>query len=1351
MKSTITRLKQALYFGVMALGFFSAGSTKAQVCSASHAYGCGGMYGYCGDLDAVTVKRSGGTVLASYSGLVCTSSSTYKGVLNAGSPFDVTAGETMVIELTGTSWSGYTTRPGVWIDANKDNSFSGAECLVDPSVVNISGFQSFTVQMPCFSSTGKSYMRFRGTMSAYSMSKTQGCGSFSGYGNDFDLEINLKLGPSPVAGFIIPKGPNWQGTNINFSATSPNPGANYKWTYQTPTSVTANTGLKGIAKWASAGKYDVKLLVDYCGIADSITKQVTIVAPTAVPVADFIAESNEVELGYNTRIYDLSTNGPTSWSWELYSPTGAGDATSTAQNPLFDFVETGWHKVCLTATNAVGASTSVCKSRYIECLPTLDNYLGPQHATTTKYGRLFDHAGPTANYSNGRKTSFDYFQILPCGATQIKITFSQLKLADNGDKLRIYDSDQADPSKEVSPKIGITNANQIYFDTATLILKSGAAYITFESDGSGNDAGFIMNWESDLETPTAPEAKWTTDYAKVGNGVKVEFKNASGNTKGIPTYNWYVDGNMVSTGETFSDAFFTDGLYNVCLEASTCTGMDTFCDNIEVFTPTAPGYVDYTASNLRPVIGELVTINTKTDYADNFEWSIFPTSFTFENGTSKTSRHPQLKFSKGGPYTFTLSAWNGAGAAASGKSAVEKKVIKNKYVIVLDPCIPLVDMVSSDVAINNVKVTDSKGKVLLDNESAYTGTAYTDYTDLRNVPMTYGAKYNVTVDRKTNSNTINYKVWIDWNIDGDFDDNGEEVMSTGTISSLTASATVTVPSLANSFEGKTRMRVGASYGTFSNTPCGLNQVGEFEDYAIVLANDNLPPAITLVGDDTVRVERNLSSSSACYSEIASKTYSAMDPTEGDLTSKVTMTSDLDCKTSGVYTIEFNLVDASGNKAKTQYRTVIVVLDRTGPVLKLSGKDTIDLEQCGTYTEPGAIANDNVDGDLTSAIKISGGVDNSKVGDYLITYSVKDAQANASTKTRLVRVRDTQKPGIYRLSSRITDGMTIDVQINSVFVDDIYAQDPCNGNIFLQKEPGFFGPVNNQIRNTYPIVYKATDESGNKATEYGYTINYRVDDYIAPYIELNTSDTIYHDVNSIYSSRNVTVSDNYYAVNKISVVKTGSVDPYTLGTYVETFVATDESGNATTKKRYVKVVDRQAPSITAPPVSACVGSPFWAMSGLILKDNYYSKEDLMPLVKVLNHNVNIYEAGVYFINYTLVDPSGNEAAISTRTVYVQYAPNCQNTYMGTENITLDKAVNVYPNPASSKVNVSYTLTNNQPMNISISNAMGAVVATKRVEGGNGVAEINLEGISGGVYFVTMTNNGESVTKKLVIKD
>jgi hypothetical protein len=826
----------------------------------------------------------------------------------------------------------------------------------------------------------------------------------------------------------------------------------------------------------------------------------------------------------------------------------------------------------------------------------------------------------------------------------------------------------------------------------------------------------------------------------------VSFANASTQTEGAPTYEWWIDQNIAGTGENYTEFFSTDGTYEVCLVAQTCNGNDTFCDNVTILTPTKPGALDYTADNVRPNVLDVVSFTTKTDYANKFEWNIFPTSFTYMNGTSATSQNPQIKFLKGGAYTFTLKAWNSVG----GDSATQKKLIKNKYVIVLDYCTPLVSMMSADVAINTVTLENSKGVKLINSNTSGGQAAYTSYAETKYpAVLTFGSTYDLTVSRLSNSNPVNYKAWVDWNIDGDFNDAGEEVLNSGSITGTTASATVKVPKLSQSFEGLTRLRVAASFSNFSNTPCGVNQVGEYEDYLLKLANDMTVPTIRLVGSDTIRVERG-SSKTSCYAEVANTTYSANDPTEGDMTSLVVVNSDLDCTVPGVYSITFDVEDASGNKAEQRTRTVIVVLDRTAPVLTLNGNTTITMEQCDTYSELGAVANDAVDGNLTSAIQITGSVDASTVGDYTLVYTVKDAQGNTASATRLVQVRDTKKPGIYRLNQRITDGTTIDVQIKSPFVDEVYAMDDCNGSIFLSKNPGFNGPVNTQIRATYPITYKAKDPSGNAADEDGYTINYRVDDFIAPNIELNTSDTVLHDVMTPYASRNVTVSDNYYSLSQISLTKTGSVDVFTLGMYEESYTAIDESGNTATKSRFVKVVDRKAPELVAPVVSACVGTPFWAMSGIQVRDNYYSAADLMPLVEVVTHNVNIWQSGVYSITYQVTDPSGNQSNLVVREVYVEYPPNCFNTYMGVEEQSAEGTLSVQPNPSRGEVTLVWKGIAQQKADIAVINALGAVVyQLNGVENGFGRQTLDLSHVAPGMYTVRVIQGAEVQTQKLII--
>ena len=71
-------------------------------------------------------------------------------------------------------------------------------------------------------------------------------------------------------------------------------------------------------------------------------------------------------------------------------------------------------------------------------------------------------------------------------------------------------------------------------------------------------------------------------------------------------------------------------------------------------------------------------------------------------------------------------------------------------------------------------------------------------------------------------------------------------------------------------------------------------------------------------------------------------------------------------------------------------------DTTPPVITLTGSSTINLTVGDTFTDPGATATDDVDGDITSSITTSGTVNTSTAGTYTIDYSVSDAAGNNAT-------------------------------------------------------------------------------------------------------------------------------------------------------------------------------------------------------------------------------------------------------------------------------------------------------------------------------------------------------------------
>ena len=94
----------------------------------------------------------------------------------------------------------------------------------------------------------------------------------------------------------------------------------------------------------------------------------------------------------------------------------------------------------------------------------------------------------------------------------------------------------------------------------------------------------------------------------------------------------------------------------------------------------------------------------------------------------------------------------------------------------------------------------------------------------------------------------NFKVWIDYNQDGDFDDANELVWDPGA-SSVKIQSNITVPLDAE--PGNTRLRVIMYYDLFGATgnPCDAFPFGETEDYCIHISETCYQP----IGQDTISV------------------------------------------------------------------------------------------------------------------------------------------------------------------------------------------------------------------------------------------------------------------------------------------------------------------------------------------------------------------------------------------------------------------------------------------------------------------------------------------------------------------
>lgn len=139
--------------------------------------------------------------------------------------------------------------------------------------------------------------------------------------------------------------------------------------------------------------------------------------------------------------------------------------------------------------------------------------------------------------------------------------------------------------------------------------------------------------------------------------------------------------------------------------------------------------------------------------------------------------------------------------------------------------------------INKVEIKDAGGAIVLSHSSPE-NSGYSDNTSvIGNVEKEKVYSFTATPNANGQSRDIVY-VWVDYNQDGDFDDENERVIVNSGKGPWIG--TFTIP--ANARPGKTRMRIRLT-DTFSSahtsSPCGNTTVGDVEDYTLNIGTETL--------------------------------------------------------------------------------------------------------------------------------------------------------------------------------------------------------------------------------------------------------------------------------------------------------------------------------------------------------------------------------------------------------------------------------------------------------------------------------------------------------------------------------
>ena len=357
----------------------------------------------------------------------------------------------------------------------------------------------------------------------------------------------------------------------------------------------------------------------------------------------------------------------------------------------------------------------------------------------------------------------------------------------------------------------------------------------------------------------------------------------------------------------------------------------------------------------------------------------------------------------------------------------------------------------------------------IDNSSG--AQFYSNFTNI-STTLVKDSQYTITVT-PTWTGTVyseGYSVWIDYNRDGDFSDAGEQVWTQAATQNTPVTGSFTIPN--GAVESATRMRVSMKYNGIP-AACETFQYGEVEDYTVVIEGsgpDIEVPVITLNGASAITV--NVGDT---YSELGA---TATDNIDGDISANIAIGGDtVNTSVLGAYTITYNVSDVAGNAAQEVIRTVNVV-DTTAPIITLVGGATLNLNIGEAYNELGATATDNFDGNLTSSIIITGGVNTNSAGTYTVNYNVSDSSGNAASQvSRTVSViADTTPPVITLIG-----GANLSLSVGDTYNEQgATATDNQDGN--LTASIVIAGTVNTAVPGTYAITYNVSDAAGNTATE-----------------------------------------------------------------------------------------------------------------------------------------------------------------------------------------------------------------------------------------------------------------------------
>lgn len=348
------------------------------------------------------------------------------------------------------------------------------------------------------------------------------------------------------------------------------------------------------------------------------------------------------------------------------------------------------------------------------------------------------------------------------------------------------------------------------------------------SFGSSETTNFCVEGGADTQAPTAPTS---LSASNVQETTLTLSWNASSDNVGVTGYNVYQGSTNIGTvtSTTANITGLSEGTsYTFSVTAEDAAGNESGSSNTVNATTqssdnTAPSVPTGLSASGVGQTSFTLSWNASSDNVGVTGYDVYQNGSFLKSSSGTSTSITGL--SAGTTYAYRVSAKDAAGNTSAQSSALN---------VTTDA--PNVTYCSTGGNNSSYEWIDKVQLGSINNNTGANG-GYGNFT-AQSTSLALGSTTTVYFSAGFSGSTYseNWRIWIDFNQDGDFTDSGEQVVTGTTSNGNTYNSTITVPGGASL--GATRMRVSMVWNATPSS-CGSFSYGEVEDYTVNITSSSI--------------------------------------------------------------------------------------------------------------------------------------------------------------------------------------------------------------------------------------------------------------------------------------------------------------------------------------------------------------------------------------------------------------------------------------------------------------------------------------------------------------------------------